>query len=65
MSLNLVLMFISFLICISFFIYRLGKMSKENEIIKNNIKLKRDYENNRNHINSGKSLANKLKRGKF
>lgn len=65
MSLNLIFLFIFFLGCVSFFIYRLGKISKENELMKDNIKLRREYENNKNHINSSKSLTDKLKKGEF
>jgi len=65
MSLNLIVLFIFFLICILLFIYRIGKFSKENEIMKDNIKIKSKYENNKNHINNSESLGKKLKSGNY
>jgi len=45
--------------------YRVGLLSKENSIIKNNNNLKKKYAKNKNHINDSNALSDKLQNGKY
>ena len=48
---------------LSYFSYKYGKSKQENQILKNNEKLKNDFKNNT--INSNDDLYNKLSKGDF
>ena len=48
---------------LSYFSYQLGKNKKENEVLKNNEKIKKIFKNNT--INSNDDLYDKLSKGDF
>lgn len=46
-------------------IYKMGKNSKERDIINKNLEFKKKYENNKNHINNSNALSDKLQKGNY
>lgn len=65
MDLYLILGIIGLIAIILLLIYNLGKSAKEKQVINNNLKLKKAYENNKNHINNSNALSDKLQKGNY